>query len=174
MKVNYDEVFGEDSSGDELYEIRFDDFLEATNVKDELSYNSGWYNYSLLTFDYKGKRYSIEYKEHTSDNVVDMSWDFTTFVCLGEISELKKKITKEDLVRMKIQKDKEIERISNKNRDLEKENEDLLKYKNVFDKIPLSSENLAELAEVFNPKKENSNSLDKILYDLFKDISSVK
>lgn len=58
-----------------MWEI--EDYEGVTEYDDDINYNSGWYNYHLVTFTYKGKRYSYEYKTHTSDNVCDTEilWD---------------------------------------------------------------------------------------------------
>ncbi|UGO50975.1 hypothetical protein PQE70_gp122 [Bacillus phage vB_BanS_Nate] len=54
--------------------------IEGVTDYDEcLSYNSGWYNYSDVTFKYKGKTYTFEMKEHTSDNVCDKEIFLGTF-----------------------------------------------------------------------------------------------
>lgn len=107
--VTLEDVFGEYWK-EELNMVRYDDCKDAENVKDELTYNSGWYNYSKLTFDFKGKRYSIEHKEHTSDNVCDFEWLLDTFTCLGEVEELQESITKEDLVNSEIHYKKMLKR----------------------------------------------------------------
>lgn len=95
----------------------------VSNVKDSLEYNSGWYNYSLLTFDYKEKRYSIEYKEHTSDNVCE--FDFTTpLICIGEVEEMEKSVTVEEMKRslekQKMQYENEIEKLKQSQKKKEK------------------------------------------------------
>ncbi|MDS7057140.1 hypothetical protein NXG04_07560 [Klebsiella pneumoniae] len=51
----------------------------VTEYEEELNYNSGWYNYSDVTFKYKGKMYTFEFKEHTSDNVCDKEIFLGTF-----------------------------------------------------------------------------------------------
>ncbi|UUV46037.1 hypothetical protein [Bacillus phage vB_BanS-Thrax1] len=58
-----------------MYEI--EDLEETEEYDDSISYNSGWYNYHTVTFTYKGRMYSYEYKSHTSDNVCDeeIFWD---------------------------------------------------------------------------------------------------
>lgn len=76
--VEFEEVFADEieENGDlSIYEI--EDVEGVTNFDDSISYNSGWYNYHEVTFTYKGKRYSFEYKRHTSDNVCDeeIFWD---------------------------------------------------------------------------------------------------
>lgn len=61
----------------ELYEIQ--ELDGVTDYDEDLSYNSGWYNYYDVTFKYKGKTYTFEYKEHTSDNVSDTEYFYGTF-----------------------------------------------------------------------------------------------
>lgn len=51
----------------------------VTDYDEDLNYNSGWYNYSDVTFKYKGKTYTFEFKEHTSDNVCDKEIFLGTF-----------------------------------------------------------------------------------------------
>ncbi|QOV08352.1 hypothetical protein Kirov_153 [Bacillus phage Kirov] len=60
-----------------MWEI--EDYEGVTEYDDDINYNSGWYNYHLVTFTYKGKRYSYEYKTHTSDNVCDTEIFWDTF-----------------------------------------------------------------------------------------------
>lgn len=76
MKTGYElieELFGEDFDSSDPYELRDNDLKGFELISDELSYNSGWYNYYKLTFKHikTGKKYSIEYNSHTSDNVCD-------------------------------------------------------------------------------------------------------
>ncbi|UGO46166.1 hypothetical protein PQE74_gp083 [Bacillus phage vB_BanS_Chewbecca] len=75
-----EQVFAEEfeNHGDfELYEIQ--ELDGVTDYDEDLSYNSGWYNYYDVTFKYKGKSYTFEYKEHTSDNVSDTEYFYGTF-----------------------------------------------------------------------------------------------
>lgn len=93
-------LFGEN---EDLYEVisiikNEQDFQGVTNIKEEFTGNSGWYNHYNLTFDYEGKRYTISYKEHTSDNISDFEY-VSELLCLGESVKLEEVITKEDLVR---------------------------------------------------------------------------
>jgi|SRR5690606_38089811 len=63
-----DELFGED----EIFNLREIEYVDGVEEYEEnLSYNEGWYNYYEVTFKYNGKKYSFEYREHTSDNVAD-------------------------------------------------------------------------------------------------------
>lgn len=85
MKTGYDlveEVFGEEAI-DHLREIEEVDGVE--DYTENLSYNSGWYNYYEVTFKFKGKKYSFEFKSHTSDNVCDMEFFYESF---KEIEEM--------------------------------------------------------------------------------------
>ena len=112
MTVDTDKLFGEDYYWDEaLHEIRHEDYEGATNIVNKLEYNEGWYNYSSLRFDLKGKRYSIEYREHTSDNVSDFEWIDGTFIELGSVEEMEETITKEDLAFIKNNYEKNIKHL---------------------------------------------------------------
>ncbi len=137
-EITLESVFGEDEDLCEVLNlIRFDDFEDATNVKDELNYNSGWYNYSILTFDFKGNRYSIEYKEHTSDNVSDMEYLFDTFTCLGSVKEMEETITGEELAQIELNYKRQIEHLK--------------KYKETLDVLrPLSKDILKDLGQSFS------------------------
>lgn len=151
------ELFGEDEDLEEVLNlIRFDDFEDATNVKDELSYNEGWYNYSTLKFDYKGKRYSIEYKEHTSDNISEMEFLYNTFACLGDATEMGETISKEDLAIIKLEYER---RIANLEKELKKKNELL----NIL--RPLSTRQLNAVGKLFLDlsKDESTSSETKIV-----------
>lgn len=122
----------EDNLEETLHEIRNEDLKGVSNVKDELNYNSDWYNYSLLTFDYKDNRYSVEYKEHTSDNVSDFEFLLETLIHIGSVEELNELVTKEELIMMK--KNYEI-MLAGKDQTikaLREKNEKLLKIKNAF------------------------------------------
>jgi hypothetical protein len=84
MKTGYElieEVFGKDFDTDDLYAIRDNDLEGYELISDELVYNKGWYNYYEVIFkDLKtGKKYSFEYKQHTSDNVCDGGLLLETF-----------------------------------------------------------------------------------------------
>lgn len=149
------ELFGEDEDLEEILNlIRFDDFEDATNVKDELSYNEGWYNYSTLKFDYKGKRYSIEYKEHTSDNISEMEFLYNTFACLGDATEMNETISKEDLAIIKLGYER---RIANLEKELKKKNELLNILK------PLSNKQLETVGKIFlDINSEEESNLGKI------------
>lgn len=112
MTVDTAKLFGEDYDWNEaLHEIRDGDYEGVTNVVDKLEDNEGWYNYSSLKFDLKGKRYSIEYREHTSDNVSDFEWIDGTFIELGSVEEMEETITKEELAFIKNHYEKNIEHL---------------------------------------------------------------
>ena len=112
MTVDTDKLFGEGCDWDEaLHRIRHEDYEGATNVVDKLEYNEGWYNYSSLKFDLKGKRYSIEYRKHTSDNVSDFEWIDNSFIELGNVNEMEETITKEDLAFIKNNYEKKIKHL---------------------------------------------------------------
>ncbi|MEH7209990.1 hypothetical protein V7094_27890, partial [Priestia megaterium] len=51
----------------------------VTNWSIDFSYNSGWYNYYTVSFNYNGKKYEFEYQDHTSDNVCDSEVDVASF-----------------------------------------------------------------------------------------------
>ncbi|AGI11840.1 hypothetical protein X915_gp118 [Bacillus phage vB_BanS-Tsamsa] len=61
----------------DLYEI--EDLEGVTEYDDDIDYNDDWYNFHIVTFKYKGKYYSFEYKRHTSDNVCDTEYFYGTF-----------------------------------------------------------------------------------------------
>lgn len=112
MTVDTEKLFCEDYDWDEvLHEIRHGDYEGVTNIVDKLEYNEGWYNYSSLKFDLKDKRYSIEYREHTSDNVSDFEWIDGTFIELGSVEEMEETITKEDLAFIKNHYEKNIKHL---------------------------------------------------------------
>lgn len=60
-----------------LYEIQ--DLDDVTNYDEQFDYHSGWYNYYIVSFEYKGKKYSYEYHSHTADNIADTYYDKDTF-----------------------------------------------------------------------------------------------
>lgn len=64
---------------EDLEPYDLEDHEEVTSYNEDLSYNSGWYNYYEITFRLRGKKYSIEKKSHTSDNVCDTEWLMDTF-----------------------------------------------------------------------------------------------
>lgn len=75
-KIGYElieEVFGEHFDHDDFYSLRDGDLEGFELISDDLSYNSGWYNYYEVTVKdtNTGKKYSFEYNQHTSDNVCD-------------------------------------------------------------------------------------------------------
>jgi len=72
MQVDFEEVFEDEiEENGYLSEFEIEDVEGVTDYEDDISYNSGWYNYHEVTFKYRGKKYSFEYKSHTSDNVCD-------------------------------------------------------------------------------------------------------
>lgn len=149
--MTIDEVFGEDVYVDEmLNEIRFEaeDVEGATLLEDKLSYNEGWYNYSEMKFDYNGNRYSIEYKEHTSDNVSDMEWLADTFIFLGETAKMSKKVNAEDVARMKHSYQRQIER-------LEAEVRNLRQYRDIVKEAPKKTmKDVGEILMTTSEKEE--------------------
>ena len=169
-KVDFEDVFDEDEDLDEVISmIRYDEFEGATNVKDELNYNEGWYNYSTVTFDYEGKRYSIEYKEHTSDNVSDMEYLYNTFVCLGEAKEMDETVSKEDLARIRFGYEK---RISGLEEELKRKREEL-KVLNLLK--PLSYKQLKTLGNLFlDNRSEEPTFVERRLGEFFTEMSNRK
>lgn len=88
--------------GYKLYNCLFED-VEPCDLEDHdeisaydenLSYNSGWYNYYEVTFRYRGKKYSMEKKVHTSDNVCDTEYLIETFQEVVAVNDLAKEIDK--------------------------------------------------------------------------------
>lgn len=74
------ELFGEYKNVEEIISlILSNDFKDAEKIDDELDCAYGRHKYSTLTFKYKGKRYSIQYKEHISDDVADVEYLYDTF-----------------------------------------------------------------------------------------------
>lgn len=168
-KVDLEELFGEDEDVWEIISlIRHDDYEEATNVKDELSYNSGWYNYSTLTFDYKGKRYSIEYKEHTSDNVCDFEYT-SDLVCLGNSSEMEESVSQEEVSRLEIHYKNQIERLM-------KEQSKLKQKASLIDKLRLPAKDFTMITNIFLKEKEDREltRLETVLGDFFTTIAEMK
>lgn len=162
--MNFEDVFGESEDWQEIImEISQDSYEGATNVSDDLSYNSGWYNHSVITFDYKGKRYYIEYKEHTSDNVSDT--EYGDLVCLGSVEEMNDVITKEDLSRITIDYQNEIQILESKNKRL-------LEYKDTLDKlIPVSHRELVSFAKMMltNHEERDLHTVEKSFGEFFLD-----
>lgn len=169
QKVDLEELFGKNEDCSEIIDlIRFDDYKEATNVKDEISYNSDWYNYSVLTFDYKGKRYSIEYKEHTSDNITDFEYT-SDLVCLGDSIEMENQVSREDVSRLELHYKNQIEKLT-------KEKSKLKQKADLIDKLQLPSKDFTMMANVFLSEKENRQltKLETVLGDFFTTIAEMK
>lgn len=88
--------------------IKNGEYDSVSNVEDEITSNEGWYNYYKLTFDIDGFRYSIEYREHTSDNVSDEEVYEDSLECLGEVEGLENEVTKESLEKLKSDYERQI------------------------------------------------------------------
>ena len=156
-----EQVFGEDL--DDIFSLIRDEDLEGvSNVNEDLSYNSGWYNYYQILFDYKGKRYSFEYKDHTSDNVCDMTYLPETFYCLGEASKLAETITKEDLAKIEHSHALELEKLK--------------PYRDVLNIIkPLSVKELEVVAQIFHQVKEKDPKANETkIGDFFSELAKMK
>lgn len=82
------EKYGEFS----LYEIEEVD--EVTCYDEDITVSEGWYSYYLVTFRYEGKKYSFEYRKHTSDNVCETEHYPDTFEEVVPHNELDKAINK--------------------------------------------------------------------------------
>lgn len=108
-RMSIEDIFGEDVEAFEtLNDIKYDSYEGVTNVENEIDYNSGWYNYYTLSFDFEGKSYEVKYKEHVSDNVDDLDFIDGTLVCLGDADETDTPITMGDLVRMDVEHKKQL------------------------------------------------------------------
>lgn len=156
-----EEVFGEDL--DDIFSLIRDGDLEGvTTVTESLSYNSGWYNYYVIMFDYKGKRYSFEYKDHTSDNVCDMSYLPETFYSLGDVEELSQTITREELAQIQNQHEKSLETLK--------------PYKDVLNIIkPLSVTELEFVAKIFHDVKEKDPKASETkIGNFFEELAKMK
>ncbi len=68
-KVFAKQIEDEDWGNFELHNIEEVD--EVTCYDEDITGSEGWYNYYLVTFRYDGKKYSFEYRKHTSDNVCE-------------------------------------------------------------------------------------------------------
>lgn len=174
--ITLEEIFGEDICLDEvLGEIRHDFFDGVTNVKDELKYNEGWYNYSSLTFDYEGKRYTIDYKEHTSDNICDLDYLMDTLVCLGEASEMENTVNMEELVRERVASQRLIDslqkQIGEVSRERNRMNEKLGK---LFTLTKDQAEYFSKLFFGANEDTESKNTVYKNLGEFFELIAEDK
>lgn len=91
----YEEVFKDIIESDGELEPSEIEYLDEVTCYDErLSYNDGWYNVTEITFRYNGKKYSLERKDHTSDNVADTTYLFEGFHEVVASSELDKAIDK--------------------------------------------------------------------------------
>lgn len=157
----------EDNLEETLHEIRNEDLEGVSNVKDELNYNSGWYNYSLLTFDYKGNRYSVEYKEHTSDNVSDFEFILNTLTHIGSVEELSELVTKEELIMMKKNYEAMLAGRDNTIKVLREKNEDLMKVKKAFVlKNDYSNETIRKQGENFMEAYKGDSPSEQFIFKL--------
>lgn len=163
-KADFDNVFGEDVDWEEVIgSIRGDDYEGVTNTKDELSYNEGWYNHSIITFDYKGKRYSIDYSEHTSDNVSETEFDTDSFACLGNTDKMDQTISMEDLSKIRIGYENRIKKL-NEHKDL------LAKLK------PLTLGNLEIMSEIFLTDRDQRerSEFEKTVGEFFVELTEMR
>lgn len=131
--LSLETIFGEELleeyGGDILHEIRNEDVPGVTNVKENLDYNSGWYNYSTLKFDYEGNRYSIEYSEHTSDNVCDFEFLMDTLTLVGSLEDLDKTFSGEEYFKLKVQSEKQAEHL---NKTIKTQKTKIKEYEDLF------------------------------------------
>lgn len=172
--ITLENVFGDDAD-EALDLIRFEDFEGATNVKDELEYNEGWYGFSSLTFDYKDKRYYIEYKEHNSDNVCDFEYLYDTFNCLGPVSEMDNTINMEDLSKERAASQRRSDVLENKIKKLQEE-------KNVMERklgklSSLSKEQTEYFSKMFyeaNEESKSKNTIYEVLGEFFELVAKDK
>lgn len=94
----FEQVFADVIEEDgELEFYQIEDIDGVTEYSDELNYNSGWYNYSIVFFKYNGRKYSMEYKEHTSDNVSDTEHLWNTFKEIQGITLNKDTFTQDEV-----------------------------------------------------------------------------
>lgn len=71
----FEQVFSNEI--DELHEI--EDLDEVSCYDEEFLGKNGWYIESSISFRYRGKKYSFEKSEHSSDNVSDTEYRMNTF-----------------------------------------------------------------------------------------------
>jgi hypothetical protein len=91
----YEHVFADEiEHWGELSPYEIQDLDEVTCYDENLSYHDGWYIVSEITFRYRGKKYAIERKDHSSDNVCDTEWLFDTFREVVETTELAKAVNR--------------------------------------------------------------------------------
>lgn len=159
-------LFGEN---EDLYEVvsiirNEQDFQGVTNIKEKFTGNSGWYNHYNLTFDYEGKRYTISYKKHTSDNISDFEY-VSELLCLGESVELEEVITKEDLVRSEMYYKEHLDMLN-------KEIKELKKKEKLLKSVRLSHNQLFDLSRAFSsehPERDRKPlelEIGKLFYSL--------
>ncbi|HDR7066903.1 TPA: hypothetical protein QCW42_004009 [Bacillus cereus] len=72
----FEEVFGEEIT---IEEVRGEE-VEGVEISYENEFHNGWWIYQDVIVDYKGKKYSFEYREHSSDNCCDNDCYINTFM----------------------------------------------------------------------------------------------
>ncbi|MCR4362048.1 hypothetical protein NUG13_11985 [Bacillus subtilis] len=77
---------------DDIDPFELEDHEGISLYNENLSYNEGWYNIYEITFRFKGKKYSMEKRVHTSDNVCENHWLVETFHEVVETDDLRKGI----------------------------------------------------------------------------------
>lgn len=76
----FEEVFASEIEENEDFALSEIEYADGVTCHDEnLEENEGWYNYYKVTFSYNGNKYSFEYSSHTSDNVSDTDYDYSSF-----------------------------------------------------------------------------------------------
>ncbi|HHB2481355.1 TPA: hypothetical protein ACORDH_002806 [Bacillus cereus] len=91
----FEEVFGEDVT---IEEVRGEE-VEGAEISYENEYHSGWWIYQDVIVKYKGKKYSFEYREHSSDNCCDNDCYIDTFVEVKKSFKLELSQDEYDLLR---------------------------------------------------------------------------
>lgn len=76
----------------EPHEIQ--DLDGVTCYDEDIDGSEGWFNYYLVTFRYEGKKYSFEFRKHTSDNVCEIDYYISSFQEVIPHNELDKAIDK--------------------------------------------------------------------------------
>ncbi|MBK1611702.1 hypothetical protein [Bacillus cereus] len=73
--------------GAKLYECLFEDYEpyeleehdDVSCYEESLAYHDGWYIVTDISFRYRGKKYTFQRKDHSSDNVCDTEYLIHTF-----------------------------------------------------------------------------------------------
>ena len=78
----------------DFYPYEIEDLEGVTCYDENYAWRNGWYNHIGVTFRYEGKKYYIERKEHSSDNVSETEWLIDTFHEVVSSNEFEKDVDK--------------------------------------------------------------------------------